>query len=285
MRIGLQVPYTPKHLALVEALGLDRIQLRVGPGFPVDTGTEEMAEAMNVADILAERGITVSSLGFYRNMLAPNRAERDDDIRRFRNVMRMAEVFQAGVIGVFAGRDPELAIPDNIPVFREVWAPLAREAADHGLRIAFENCTMFRGYPVRGINMCHTPRAYEMMFEALPAENIGIEFDPSHLLKQLIDPLGFVRRFPGRIFHVHAKDHERLEDMLQLHGCYDMGVSRDRFPGNGEVDFEDIVAELRIQGYDGDITIEGERDPDYSTEQEIAEGLRKAVEHLEYCLQ
>ena len=46
------------------------------------------------------------------------------------------------VVGTFVGRDKERSEPDNIALFREVWPPLVRHAAEHGVKIAIENCPM-----------------------------------------------------------------------------------------------------------------------------------------------
>lgn len=280
MRLGLQIPYDEKHLALLRELGLSDVQLRVGPGFPIETGDAELRDARVAAERLAEQGIRVVALGFYRNLLATDVAEREDDLERLRNVMRMAPLFGTDIIGVFAGRDPEKSIEDNIPRFVEVWEPLAREAENHGLGLAFENCTMFRGYPIRGINFSHTPHAYDLMFDALDSPALGVEFDPSHLMKQFLDPIRFLRRFGDRILHVHAKDHEVLPEEMERHGRFDVRGSRDRFPGRGETDFAAIFEALRGIHYRGDITIEGERDPDAQTPEEIVSGLRESVGFL-----
>lgn len=280
MLLALHTPYLPERLARVERLGVSAIQLRLGPGFPIDTNDSSLAEARQAAEALGRRGLTVVSLGCYRNVLDPDRQLRQEDVARVMNTIRMAPIFGTDVVGVFAGRDMELSVEDNIPVFQEVWRPIADLAGEMGVRIAFENCSMFRGYPVRGINFSHSPHAYRLMFEALPDEHLGIEFDPSHCLKQLIDPIAFLRQFPGRTFHVHVKDHERLPDMQQQHGCFDVRASRDRLPGFGHIDFPAIFRELRHQGYEGALTIEAERDPIYNSEPKLEEALHESVRKM-----
>lgn len=277
MKLSYLIPSTDRHRALVKSLGLDTIQLRLGPGFPL-TLDGPVDELQATADLLRSDGLAISSLGFYRNMLDPDGTLRDLEIARLRRLMAGAHHFGTSTISVFAGRQPELTIEENIPLFREVWGPLAAEAEALGLRFAFENCTMYRGYPIRGINMSISPAAYTLMFDAIPSRALGIEFDPSHCLKQCIDPLRFIRDFADRIYHVHAKDHERLPELEYLHGCFDVRASRDRLPGRGQVDFEAIIAELHMIGYKGAITIEGERDPDFPDG--VEEGIRGAVEYL-----
>ena len=265
-QLALQVPFDADALDHVDALGLDAIQLRIGPGFPIDTRPvttghpdDGLAEAEAAAEELQRRGLHVVALGYYRNMLEPDAAARQREIDGLRHVMAMAPVFGTDLIGVFAGRQPDLSIDYNLPLFETVWGPLAEQATKLGLRLAFENCTMFKGYPVRGINMSHTPYALQRMFEAVDAPCLGIELDPSHLIKQRIDVLPFVDTFADRIFHLHAKDHRRDAELEQLHGCFDPRVSYDVLPGLGEVDFAALLARLAEHGYRGDVTLEVER--------------------------
>ncbi len=274
--LALHSPYDPDLLDEARRLGLEAVQLRLGQGFPVET----LEDARRAARDLERRGLKVAALGYYRNMLAADPAERRREIEGLRRVMPMAAVFGTDLIGVFAGRDPERTIDDNLPAYARVWRPLAEEAADLGLRLAFENCTMFKGYPVRGINLCHTPYAYQRMFELVPAPNLGIELDPSHLFKQRIDPVGFVRRFAGRIFHFHAKDHELLPAELVLHGSFDPRTSRDRLPGEGEIDFAALLEALAAAGYRGDVTLEVERQAVPEDPAQRAHAMARAVGHL-----
>lgn len=282
--LALQTPYDPGRLDEARRLGLEAIQLRLGPEFPLWERGESLDSIRRAADDLDRRGLRVIALGYYRNLLAPDPAERLADVAGLRRVLRMAEVFGANLVGVFAGRDPERTIDDNLPVFARVWEPLAAEARDLGLRLAFENCTMFKGYPVRGINLCHTPYAYQHMFELLPSPNLGIELDPSHLWKQRIDPVGFVHRFAGRIFHLHAKDHERLPAELELHGSFDPRTSRDRLPGEGEIDFAVLFEALVATGYRGDVTLEVEPQAVPEDPPERARAMARSVGYLRALL-
>lgn len=284
MKLSILIPYTEHHLGLAKRLRIRTIELRLGPEFPISLRESGIDEAKRAADDLAARGIEVAALGFYRNMLSPDVEEREMDLARLRQVMRLAPVFGAKVIGVFAGRLPDLGIEDNIPEFKRVWSPIAAEAEQHELKIAFENCTMFRGYPIRGINIAHTPHAYDLMFEAVPSSALGIEFDPSHLVKQRIDPVGFIRCYGERILHVHAKDHEWLPELLERHGCLSLRASRDRHVGKGQVDWADCITALRESGYEGALSIEGEHDPECHTPEEEEKGLADAVALLRSLL-
>lgn len=262
MQLAIQVPYDPTLLDMVETLGLRHVQLRIGPGFPIATDDPSLADARAAAADLKRRGLQVVALGCYRNLLSADPGERRQERERLEIVMTMAPLFGTDLVGVFAGRDPERSVDDNLPRFARTWAPLADRAERLGLRLAVENCTMLRGDPPRSINLAATPWAYEQMFAHVPSHALGIELDPSHLHKQHLDPIAFVERFGHRIMHVHAKDHEHLPAMLAAHGRFDTRTSRDRLPGTGEIDFAALFAALHRMDYSGDVTLEVERGTD-----------------------
>lgn len=92
----------------------------------------------------------------------------------------------------------------------------------------------------------------------------GLNFDPSHLLHQFIDPVYFLETFADRIYHVHVKDAARnlngRTSILSSH--LDFGDPRRgwefRTPGRGEVPFEGIIRALNRIGYDGPLSVEWE---------------------------
>lgn len=93
---------------------------------------------------------------------------------------------------------------------------------------------------------------------------LGINFDPSHLVWQGIDPQIFLLDFADRIYHVHVKDVK-----LNLNGRNGILGSHIPFgdqrrgwnfvtPGHGDIDFDNIIRALNQIGYDGPLSIEWE---------------------------
>ncbi len=275
MRVGLHVPFTADALDRAQRLGADHVQLRIGPGFPLDLDDDADAPFRRAADELRNRGLQVGSLGFYRNILATDGTERRADHRRLRRVMRIASWFDTDVVGAFAGADPTVPpCPDGLDLqitrFETHWRPVISEAEDRALRLAFENCPMFRGEPVRSINFCHTPDAMARLLDTFSSPAVGLELDPSHLTRQHIDPVAIARRFAARTVHVHAKDHEHPPGQ----------PSRDRFPGRGTIDFPAFFNALRTGGYRGDVTFEPEREPAMSDPVAREQAMAVAIAHL-----
>ena len=116
-------------------------------------------------------------------------------------------------------------------------------------------------------------------------EEIGANFDPSHLFWQGIDPIAALKKLEGAVYHVHAKDTKINPYNTAVNGVLDTKTYLDepnrswifRTVGYGHgADFwNDFVSTLRMIGYDGVLSIEHE-DSLMSTE----EGLKKAVEFL-----
>ena len=110
----------------------------------------------------------------------------------------------------------------------------------------------------------------------------GFNFDPSHLVWQLIDPVIFIKTFAGRIYHAHAKDAELQEDEVHRSGVIPTGswMRRDRgfrfrVPGWGQVNWRRVITALVSTGYDHVLSFEHE-DPVMSPE----DGAEKTIEYL-----
>ncbi len=93
---------------------------------------------------------------------------------------------------------------------------------------------------------------------------LGINFDPSHLLWQGIDPKLFLRDFGEKIYHVHMKDVAiALDGRSGILGSHiQFGDLRRgwnfRSLGHGQVNFEEIIRELNAIGYTGPLSVEWE---------------------------
>jgi hypothetical protein len=74
------------------------------------------------------------------------------------------------------------------------------------VRIGIENCPMLftaDEWP-GGKNLAISPAVWRRMFEEIPSDHFGLNYDPSHLVWQQMDEVAPIREFADRIFHVHA---------------------------------------------------------------------------------
>jgi len=215
-----------------------------------------------VRRLLSRFNLEISALAYYPNNLDPDADAREAANGHLRRVIEAAQRLDVEVVGTFVGRDQHRSVDESFEDFRRVWPPLVRFARERSVKVAIENCPMiFSGdeWP-GGRNLAYSPALWRRMFESVPDENFGLNFDPSHLVWQFIDYTRAVREFGPRIFHVHAKDMEVDRDGLYEQGVMSLGVGWQvpRLPGLGEVRWDRFLSALYAAGYDWVVSIEHE---------------------------
>jgi sugar phosphate isomerase/epimerase len=238
--------------------------------------------ACQVKDVLAGSDAVISSLGVYGNPLMDD--DKAKDTRDgWKKLIDAAPSFGCDLVCGFTGRLVGKSIPDSMKAYRKVFEPLAKRAADKGVRLAFENCEMGGNWKTGDWNIAHTPTAWEMMFNEIDADNIGLEWEPCHQMVKLIDPMPQLRKWVKRIFHVHGKDATILWDVIREHGITGSHpFAFHRTPGFGDSNWTDIISELRRGGFQGVIDIEGWHDPVYRGDLEMT-GQVKGLQYLKQC--
>jgi len=218
--------------------------------------------AAEAAQTLVDRhGVAVSGLGYYPNALDADRDASGQAVAHLAQVIRTAGRLGVGVVNTFIGRDPSKSIDENWPRMLEVWRPLARLAGDCGVRIGIENCPMLftRDEWPGGKNLAHSPAVWRRLFDDL-GPNIGLNYDPSHLVWQQMDSVRPIRAFAGRLVHVHAKDvrvdRAKLNDVGIL--AHPNDYHTPKLPGLGDVDWGAFFAALTDAGYAGPVCVEVE---------------------------
>jgi sugar phosphate isomerase/epimerase len=250
----------------------------------IDVDSLDEAKASEIEALLAGHGIEISALGYYPNNLHPDPAHREAVNEHTRKVIAAAATLGVETVCTFVGRDPNASLPDNMAAFREVWPGLVEHAESHGVRIAIENCPMIFSYDEwpGGANLAYAPAIWREMFETIPSAGFGLNFDPSHLVWQLIDYERAIYEFADRIFHVHAKDLEIRRDGLYEHGVLSLGMGWQvpRLPGLGEVRWDRFMAALYATGYDGGVIIEHEDRTFEGTDELVIRGFEVARDVL-----
>ncbi|QUI25462.1 sugar phosphate isomerase/epimerase [Vallitalea pronyensis] len=238
--------------------------------------------AKRLTDFLAPKGITISSLSIFSNPLAGG-SEYADAVPSWEALIDHASLFGTDLVTGFAGRVIDKSIDESIPTFKNVFGELSKRAASKGVKIAFENCTMGGDWQKGNWNIAHNPAAWELMFNALPDEHLGLQWEPCHQMVQLIDPIPQLRKWAGKIWNVHGKDATIDWDVIKQYG---IGGAKQfawhRTPGFGDSNWTDIISILRMNGYTGNIDIEGYHDPVYKGQLELT-GQIHALNYLKHC--
>ena len=206
-------------------------------------------------------GVDISALGYYSIPLSADEEQARVACEHLRKVIAAAPLLGLSTVNTFIGANHTMSLEENFQRFEQVWPDMIRFAEDHNVRIGIENCPMlFPDTWPFGLNLARTPDIWRRMFSAIPSENFGLNYDPSHLRMQLMDPIAPIREFGSKIFHAHAKDMRIDEHRLDEVGSLDLPMNRStaKIPGLGDIDWGQWVGALTDAGYDGPVCVEVE---------------------------
>ena len=234
--------------------------------------------AEKVKSLLGDSGVAISSIGYYCNAL-----QNEEQRKTLEQFIDNAHLFGTNLVTTFAGAVEGESVDKAIPLYKEVFGELAKRAEANGVRLAIENCPMGGNWQHCTCNIGFNPKAWEMMFNEVPADNFGLEWEPGHQIIQLIDPVAQLRQWVWKIIHMHGKD--ATVDMeavrrLGVFGAHDFAPQRT--PGFGDTNWRDIFSILHQGGYESDICVEGYHDPVYQGEWEMTAQLH-ALQYLKWC--
>jgi sugar phosphate isomerase/epimerase len=304
MRVGVFTPLMsqlPLHQVVTRLTELQINTVELGTGNYVADAHCKLSMLENAAalaefqKILADHGASISALSCHGNPLHPDTARAQHDREVSRKTILLAEKLGVPVVVDFSGcpgDSPNATAPNWVtcpwpPDYRTVlewqwnevvtpyWSEQAKFAADHGVKIGVE---MHPGFVV------YSPETL-LRLRSIAGENVGCNFDPSHLFWQNIDPIAAVRLLAGAIFHVHAKDTQLYPHNLDRAGVLDTKpytgeqsrswIFRTCGYGHGAQWWSEFISALRMYGYDYVLSIEHE-----DSLLSPAEGLSKAANLL-----
>lgn len=241
------------------------------------------AQGDEITAALAEHGVIISGLGYYPNPLHADAEHRAEVISHLKKVITAAGTMGLGVVNTFIGGDRKLNVEENWARATEIFGPIIAHARDAGVRLCFENCPMIFSYDEwpGGHNIAYSPKIWRRIFEEW-GDGVGMNFDPSHLIWQMIDQGRFIREFGPKIAHVHAKDVMIDRDGLYENGVMSVGMGWQipRLCGLGDVDWSGFFSELYRAGYDGPVIIEHEDRLFEGTDEKVKRGFLLARDVL-----
>lgn len=244
--------------------------MEVGPHAPLDEVRRYLEE---------EPALPVRALLYCRNILHPDPARRAEFLEGTERRIALARACGVGIVNISTGIDPERSLRANVAACAEALARLCDRAGE-GVTVAVENC------PDTG-NIAVNPELWALLVERVDAPNFALTYDPSHLVRLLIEPYEAITDFAEHIVHVHAKDTEVIAARLGRRGFLDEGWWRYRVPGWGQVDWRAVLTRLHEAGFRGGISLEHE-DPLFggshhgtvASPERAEAGLRAGQAHL-----
>lgn len=246
---------------------------------------EDDAYAAHILDYAKEKKVQISSLAYYPNTMDGNLEKRAAAVEHLKNLIKASAKLGINMVTTFIGRDQTKTVEENLELVKEVWPPIIALAEECGVKVAIENCPMLFGpdqWP-GGQNLMTTPAIWKKVFEILPSKNLGINYDPSHFVWQMIDYIKPIYEFKDKIFHVHYKDIKLYPDRLNQVGimAYPLDFMSPKLPGLGDVDWGRYVSALTDIGYDGYTCIEVEDKAFEGSQEKVLDSLRLSKRYME----
>jgi sugar phosphate isomerase/epimerase len=289
-----------KALDKAKALDLETVEIGTGnyPGnshCQLDALLKSEDKRKQWLDAVQSRGLEISGLSCHGNMLHPDATVAKAHHQVFEKTIRLAELLGISVVNNFSGTPgggPQDLTPNWItcPWPNEYtdalkwqwekklipyWKKMSKFMADHGVKVGLEMHPGFMIYNPEGL----------LRLRQECGDNIGCNFDPSHLFWQGIDPVVAVRALTGCIYHSHAKDTKINETNCKVNGVLDTKSYLDEINrswifrsvgyGHGREFWCDLVSTMRLCGYNGSLSIEHE-----DSLMSGSEGLNKAIQML-----
>jgi sugar phosphate isomerase/epimerase len=278
-KLGVLGQYTDANLEFVKGEGFTCWELRISPNL------DDPALAA-IKDKLSRSGLYVPSVAADGNHIDPDAAAREAQIRKTIQYLEICGKLGIGAIAGQSGGNREWPlqrqVDEIVKVYTERYFPLCEK---YKVRILWEPW-------VNPTNIATGPVGWEALFKAFhDSPHVGLQFDPSHLAWQFIDPVQAARDFVGKIYDVHLKDVEILWNVVHRAGIQPLDPRirwwRFRLPGAGMVDWKGFFSVLAEAGYSGCLHIENEDEfyyppttPQGDFTEQFKRGFRLAHEYL-----
>lgn len=241
-------------------------------------------------EAVRDAGMPVGSVDLldFKGLITADRDRRARTVEQnLELIRRCVAIDQRLFFTVMLPADPAAKRADNFDLMLRGYEPLVDLCDRHGAHIVIE------GWPGPGA-LCCTPETVDVLFEKFDTPAIGLNYDPSHLIRLGVDPLTFVGEYAHRVFHVHGKDTEIMSDRCYLFGteqqpAWAPGIPfggthwRYTLPGHGCMRWGAAFALLAQADYKGRVCIELEDANFNGSEEGEKRGLLLSRTYLEGC--
>jgi sugar phosphate isomerase/epimerase len=233
------------------------------PDSTLDAAAISDSQIEDVKAVLQKNEMHVSALQVGADSINPNLDKRKESNRYFVKAIELAGKLGVPYIGTQSGRDCSKPFQEQIDeivrVYHEEFFPACER---YKVRILWEP------YP-EAPNLATSPVGFEALFKGFgDSPYVGLQYDPSHLVRQFMDPIQTARDFVDKIYDVHLKDTEIMWPVVRAGGINPVNNAhwwRYRIPGMGSMNWREFFSVLQDVGYTGAMSIEQE-DPLYGAD-------------------
>ncbi|MCP9746507.1 sugar phosphate isomerase/epimerase [Lacihabitans sp. CS3-21] len=248
----------------------------------------ENMDIKHINNYLNQKKISISGLGYYPNPLDADPKKSEFYIEHIKKIIRACNQLGVPVMNTFIGRNQALNMQDNLELFKILWKPIIETAEQEGIKIGIENCPMFftnDEWP-GGKNLAISPAVWDRMFETFPTPLFGLNYDPSHMIFQMMDEIRPIYQYKDRLHHVHIKDVKVYKDKLDRVGILanPLEYHSPKLPGLGDVNWRAFFAALTDVRYRGPVVIEVEDKAYEGSEEDVHAAIRTARNYVKQFL-
>lgn len=251
----------------------------------IDVDALDDKRAEEIKAYCSKKNVEISSLAYYPNTLDRDPEKRTEAVTHLKKVIKASANLGVNMVTTFIGRVTDATVEENLEVVAAVWPDILKEAERENVKVAIENCPMLFGqeqWP-GGQNLFTSPANWKKIFEILKSDNLGINYDPSHFVWQMIDYIKPIYDFRDKIFHVHIKDIKLYADRLEKVGtmAYPLEYMSPKLPGLGDVNWGKYVSALTDIGYNGYICLEIEDKAFEKSKEDVHNSLLLSKHYIE----
>jgi sugar phosphate isomerase/epimerase len=248
----------------------------------VDNLTEE--RVAQIHELLQENKVYISGLGYYPNSLDEEQVMAEFYRNHLLKVISAAALLGIPVVNTFIGRNPKKNIEDSLALYKLHWPKIVKHVEDHNIKIGIENCPMFftnDEWP-GGKNLATSPAIWDKMFEIIPSEALGLNYDPSHMIWQRMDEISPILDYKHRLHHIHLKDAKVYKDKLDKDGIManPLEYHSPKIPGRGDVKWKGFFDALAEVKYSGPVVIEVEDKDFEGSENSILSAILESRDYI-----
>lgn len=230
----------------------------------------------------------ISALGYYPNPMDPDENQAIFYREHIKKVIRAAAALGIQNVNTFIGRDFTKNVAYNIAKFKEVWPEIIALADSLDIKIGIENCPMFftdDEWP-GGKNLMTTPKIWDQLFDIIPSPNFGLNYDPSHMVFQMMDYLYPIYAYKEKLHHIHLKDVKVYQDKLNRVGILanPLEYHSPKIPGQGDIHWGKFISALNDVRYRGPIVIEVEDKAYEGSDTDVEKAILSARNHIKQFL-
>jgi sugar phosphate isomerase/epimerase len=262
-RLGVLGRYTPDNVAFAKSAGFTNMILDGGPRSTIDANSMTDAKIAEIKSTLEQHQMHVSAFQITVNHIDPDPQKRERINAYFAKAIELAGKLGVPYIGSASGKDASKSFDEQVQDIVRVYNDKYFRACEQNhVRILWEP------WP-EGPNIATSPVGFSALFKGFDnSPFVGLQYDPSHLVRQFMDPIETAWQFIDKIYDVHLKDTEIFWPILRAGGITPVNKAHwwtYRIPGMGSIAWHEFFSALQSVGYSGAMSIEQE-DPFYGAD-------------------